>query len=77
MVNACTLQPKYNLQASLWIAQELSAETTQSAIQKLAVQHREVHIYDTDLHLYIDLHIYVPLKTQHWAYSRMENKQTA
>ena len=45
---------------------QFSAEATQSTIQKLTIRHWEV----TRL-------THVPLKTQNWAYSRLENKWTA
>ena len=64
MGNAHTLQQKYNLQASFWIVWEFSAETRQSAMQKLTLQQREVVRFT-----------HVPPKTQNWAYSGLENKE--
>ena len=52
--------------ASLWTASEFSAEITQRTIQKLTLRQLEV----TRL-------THMPPKTQKWAYSGLENKQTA
>ena len=53
------------IQASPWTAQEITAETTQSTIQKQTLWQQEV------MRL-----IQMAPKTQNWIYSGLENKQT-